>query len=172
MNTLFSRIEFAVGMMLLAVITGLVFVAAVMRFLGTPLIWSVDMAQLLFIWLCFLGACRAMRQRSHLGVDFVVRFLPFKARLWVETGLAAAIIAFLVALTWHGTKLTLLNMERIFGDSGLSYAFVTSAVPMGCIFLTISILWNTIAAWRSPPSDPILIFARMAGRADTPRSEA
>jgi len=171
LTDIFSKIEFAVGMALLAVITGLVFVAAVMRFVGAPLIWSVDMAQLLFIWLCFLGACRAMRQRSHLGVDFLVRWLPYRGRLWVETGLAAVIIAFLLALTWHGTKLTFLNMERIFGDSGLSYAFVTSAVPVGSVFLTVSILSNAIAAWKSGPSDPLLIFARMATAGDTPRSE-
>ena len=171
MTNAFSKIEFAVGMALLAVITGLVFVAAVMRFVGSPLIWSVDMAQLLFIWLCFLGACRAMRQRSHLGVDFVVRFLPYKARLWVETGLAVVVVAFLLALTWHGTNLTFLNIERVFGDSGVSYAFVTSAVPVGCVFLSVSIIWNAVAAWKSAPGDPLLIFARMAGAGDAPRSE-
>ena len=171
MTNAFSKIEFAVGMALLVVITGLVFVAAVMRFLGSPLIWSVDIAQLLFIWLCFLGACRSMRQRSHLGVDFVVRWLPYKARLWVETGVAAVVVAFLLALAWHGTKLTFLNMERIFGDSGVSYAFVTSAVPIGCLFLTVSIVWNAVAAWKSGPADPLLIFARLAGHSDAPRSE-
>ena len=48
---------------LLAIITGLVFVASIMRFFGHPLIWSVDLAQLLFIWLCMLGATRAMREK-------------------------------------------------------------------------------------------------------------
>lgn len=147
-------------MALLVVITALVFVAAVMRFLGTPLIWSVDLAQLLFIWLCFLGACRAMRQQAHLGVDFLVRLLPYKRRLLVETGLAAVIILFLLTLSWHGYLLTVLNMERIFGDSGLSYAFVTSAVPAGCIFLAISVTINVIVAWRSPQHANALIFTR------------
>ena len=52
---------------LLVFITGLVFVAAVMRFYGHPLVWSIDLAQLLFIWLCFLGASRAMREHSTLS---------------------------------------------------------------------------------------------------------
>ena len=56
-----GQIELAVCFALLAGITGLVFVAAIMRFFGHPLTWSVDMAQLLFIWLCMLGATRAMR---------------------------------------------------------------------------------------------------------------
>ena len=56
-----ARIEFAAACMLLAAIVALVFVAAIMRFFDHPLIWSVDLAQLLFIWLCFFGAARAMR---------------------------------------------------------------------------------------------------------------
>ena len=81
MSDFFSKLEFVVGFALLAIITGLVFIAAVMRFFGHPLIWSVDLAQLLFIWLCFVGATRAMRQRSHLGVDFLVRFFSHIRRL-------------------------------------------------------------------------------------------
>ena len=55
-----EQIEFAIAAVLLAAIVLLVFMAAIMRFFGYPLIWSVDMAQLLFIWLCFFGATRAM----------------------------------------------------------------------------------------------------------------
>ena len=59
-----AKIELSICFALLAAITGLVFVAAIMRFFGRPLTWSVDMAQLLFIWLCMLGATRAMREDS------------------------------------------------------------------------------------------------------------
>ena len=58
-----------------------------MRFFGHPLIWSVDLAQLLFIWLCFIGATRAMRERGHLGVDFLVRPFPHRYRLALVLGL-------------------------------------------------------------------------------------
>ena len=57
-----SQIEFALGALLFAAIVILVFVASVMRYFDYPLIWSVDMAQLLFIWLCFVGATKAMRK--------------------------------------------------------------------------------------------------------------
>jgi hypothetical protein len=42
-----GQIELAICVALLAIITGLVFVASVMRFFGYPLVWSVDLAQLL-----------------------------------------------------------------------------------------------------------------------------
>ena len=167
MLRVYSKVEFAVGAMLLAVITGLVFVAAVMRFFGNPLIWSVDLAQLLFIWLCFVGATKAMRERAHLGVDLLVRVLPHIGRLWLETVLAAVTIVFLGILIWTGVELTLLNIERQFGDSGLSYGWVTVAVPAGSVLLIASILANLFDAWRGAGR---LIFTR-TGTAGAPVRE-
>jgi TRAP-type C4-dicarboxylate transport system permease small subunit len=156
---LLARLELAIGAVLLLVITFLVFSAAVMRFFGHPLIWSVDMAQLLLIWLCFFGATRAMRERAHLGVDLVVRHFGRRTRLGIELGLAALFVAFMAVLAWEGYKLTLLNKERIFGDSGFSYGFVTIAVPAGCILLSAVIIVNAVQAWRDPQGR-ILVFAR------------
>jgi len=162
---LLARLELAIGAVLLLVITGLVFAAAVMRFFGHPLIWSVDMAQLLLIWLCFFGATRAMRDRAHLGVDLVVRYFGRRIRLAIELGLAALFIVFMTVLAWEGYKLTMLNKERIFGDSGISYGFVTIAVPVGCILLSAVIIANAVQAMRDPQGR-LLVFARPDGDAE------
>lgn len=154
-----ARLELLIGAALLIVITILVFIAAVMRFFGHPLIWSVDMAQLLLIWLCFFGATRAMRERAHLGVDLVVRYFGRRMRLAVELALAALFIAFMAVLAWEGYDLTMLNRERIFGDSGISYGFVTIAVPVGCVLLSTVIVANALEALRDP-GGRLLIFAR------------
>src|SRR5690606_25045727 len=116
---------------LLAGVTGLVFIAAVMRFFGRPLTWSVDMAQLLFIWLCMLGATRAMREKSHLGMEVLVKHLGYKRQFWLEMACSVLVLVFLGILVVEGIKLTLLNIERTFGDSTLSYSWVTAAVPVG-----------------------------------------
>ena len=70
-------IEDAFGKLLLAAIVLLIFFAAIARNAGYPLIWSVDMAQALFVWLCFTGAVKALRQRAHIGVDYFVQKMPF-----------------------------------------------------------------------------------------------
>lgn len=160
MSRRFTQFELGVGIALLTMIVALVFVASVMRFLDRPLIWSVDLAQLLFIWLCFLGASRAMRERAHLGVDLIIRQLNHRGRLWLETGLALLFAAFMAVLAWEGARLTLLNSERMFGDSGISYAYVTIAVPVGCLFLTGSMLANLVEAWRNRNARQMLVFTR------------
>ena len=156
-----ALVELAICVALLAAITGLVFVAAVMRFFGYPLTWSVDMAQLLFMWLCMLGANRAMREKSHLGMEVLVKYLNYKPRLWLELICGGIIIVFLGILVVEGVKLTILNKERIFGDSTLSYAWVTSAVPVGCALLAGSIAYNMLEAWRRQ-RDKFLVYTRSA----------
>lgn len=160
MNRLVDRLEFIVGAALLLVIVGLVFAAAVMRFFGWPLIWSVDMAQLLFIWLCFVGATRAMRLRGHIGVDLLVRMLGHKHRLWLETVQATIFIGMMLVLVYEGYALAVQNKERVFGYSGLSYAWVTIAVSAGCIVLSLAIVANAVDAWRDRAGGKKLIFTR------------
>ncbi len=162
-----AQIELAICVVLLAFITGLVFVASVMRFYGRPLVWSVDMAQLLFIWLCFLGASRAMREKSHLGMEMLVKHIGYRPQLWLEFVCSAIVLVFLGVLVVEGIRLTLLNSERTFGDSGLSYAWVTAAVPVGCAILGVSLAYNMVDAWRRRRQG-VLVYSRTAADRNAP----
>ena len=149
MTAIVARLELAAAKALLAVIVVLVFAAAVGRSFGYPLVWSVDVAQLLFIWVCFLGANRALRLKTHIGVDLFVRKLPRSIRHWVELALAAVTLAFLIALAVSGYRLTMLNWQRVYGDSGISYAWVTIAVPVGAAMLALTLVGHVIGALRT-----------------------
>ena len=155
-----AQLEFAIAALLLGIIVVLVFLAAIMRFFGYPLIWSVDMAQLLFIWLCFFGATRAMRQKGHIGIDLLVRHLGHRNQLALEMLLSVVILIFLAILAYEGIQLTLLNSQRQFGDSGLSYAWVTSAVPAGCVMLGAALAYNFVTAWRARTDGKTLVYSR------------
>jgi TRAP-type C4-dicarboxylate transport system permease small subunit len=162
-----SQIELTICVLLLAAITGLVFVAAIMRFFAHPLTWSVDMAQLLFIWLCMLGACRAMREKSHLGMEVLAKYLPYMQRLWVELFCSVLTLGFLGVLVVLGVQLAWMNRERTFGDSSLSYAWVTTAVPVGCGLLAVSLIYNMVKAWRGRARG-VLVYTRAAADKDAP----
>jgi TRAP-type C4-dicarboxylate transport system permease small subunit len=155
-----AQLELAVAALVLAAIVALVFAAAIMRFFGHPLVWSVDLAQLLFIWLCFLGAAKAMREKGHIGIDLVVRRLGHRNRLLLEVAVTAVILIFLALLAVEGYRLTMLNRQRLFGDSGLSYAFVTSAVPIGSLMLALALLYNLVTAWKRRADGRTLVYTR------------
>ncbi|KXF77032.1 C4-dicarboxylate ABC transporter permease [Paramesorhizobium deserti] len=155
-----KQLEFALAATLLGLIVFLVFIAAIMRFFGHPLIWSVDLAQLMFIWVCFFGATKAMREKSHIGIDFLVRRLSRRHRFGLECLISAVILVFLALLAAEGYKLTLLNRQRLFGDSGLSYAWVTAAVPVGCAMICAALIGNLVKAWQRRNDGHTLVYSR------------
>lgn len=163
-----AQLEFAVSAALLAAVVLLVFGAAIGRSFGHPLIWSVDLAQLLFIWVCFFGATRAMRQKGHLGIDLLVRWLPHRLRLQVELVVSAIILVFLALLTVEGYGLAAQNWQRQFGDSGISYAWVTMAVPVGCVMIGIALIRNMWLAWQRRTDGETLVYSRSQSDIDTP----
>ena len=65
-----------------------------------------------------------------------------------KTSMVGLMAAFLVALIWYGTELTLLNVERRFSDTPLSYATVTASVPVGCLLMLITVLRHLYALAR------------------------
>lgn len=144
----YSRVEFAIAKALLIGITLLVFLAAVSRTLGSPVEWSDDMAQLLFVWLCVLGANRAMRFKTHMAMDYAIKALPRTPRWLVELLNGALILGFLLTLAVAGYKLTMLNWQRVFGDSGLSYAWVTIAIPVGSALMALEVIIHMVRSFR------------------------
>lgn len=129
------QLEERLAMAFFACTSIFVLIGAVTRTLGVPVIWAVDLAQLSFVWACMLGADLAMKKNAHIEIDIVVRHFTASARRVIAIVWLFAIAAFLAMLIWYGTQLTLMNMERVLGDVGISYSWVTSAIPTGCALM-------------------------------------
>ena len=125
-------------------------IAALSRAMGAPILWAIDVAMLLFIWCSFLGADAALRAKQHIIIDIVVRLFPQKVQRMLLIAHWTVIVLFLGALVWLGTELTLLNVERPMGDTEISYAFVTAAVPIGALLMGLTALRQLVDFWRNP----------------------
>lgn len=146
-----DRIESIIAMLLLAIIVICVFSAAMLRSFGYPIIWSVEIAQLLFIWLCMLGASLTLRRNEHVGVDILVRRLSRNHHDRLEFVLSVLIAAALVVLIIYGVRLTLLNPERTLGTVSFPYASVTAAIPVGATLMLLTVIDKVIKlgpSWR------------------------
>lgn len=65
-----------------------------------PIIWSDELASILFLWLGMLGAVVAVQRGEHMRLTFVVGELPPRLRAWCET-LAIGAVFILLALLLH-----------------------------------------------------------------------
>lgn len=79
--------------------------ARMLRLAG--LAWFDEVVQGLFAWMVFAGAAALWRERDHFVVDWLPESLPPAGARALRLVTCALGIAFLAAMTWHGTRLTL-----------------------------------------------------------------
>jgi TRAP-type C4-dicarboxylate transport system permease small subunit len=123
----------------LAILSILVFTAAVGRFLYYPLNWAMDVATFLFAWTVFLGADAAMRLDRLFCIEVITNKLSQKAQLYLKCINYIIIILFLIGMIVYGSYLSYTTRLRAFqGIPGFSYTWVTLSVPFGCALMSIT----------------------------------
>ncbi|MBB5390049.1 MULTISPECIES: TRAP transporter large permease subunit [unclassified Herbaspirillum] len=68
--------------------------------LHSSLVWSDELASILFLWLAMLGAALAVQKNCHMRLTFFISKLPPRAQVWAET-LAIGVTLVLLALVLH-----------------------------------------------------------------------
>jgi tripartite ATP-independent transporter DctM subunit len=105
---LLNSIERALGLLveipaalLVAAEIAILFAGVVSRYvLHQPLIWSDELASILFLWLAMLGAAVAFRRGEHMRMTAVVASARPATRAWLDLVATAAALAFLVMIAW------------------------------------------------------------------------
>jgi TRAP-type C4-dicarboxylate transport system permease small subunit len=136
----------------LAALIVLVFSAATLRWFGIDMSWSTDLAQLVFAWVCFIGADLAMKQKRHMGVEILTERLPERIRNGIYLFNSILVLMFLVFVVYYGINLCIVNVQRSFNTLPISYSFVTASAPVGAIlmiFTTVRRIIEYIGNFRS-----------------------
>lgn len=163
MTALFARvqtlIEWIIGT-LLAVMVILVFANAAGRYLlGTGVAASEEIARLAFVWIIFLGGILAVRERSHVGVDMLVKHLPVIGQklCFALTNLLILYALWLFADGSWTQVIVGLNSRLPVTDISLAAfaaAGFVSAVAMGVLVLTDLL---RLATGRLSPGDLVQV---------------
>jgi tripartite ATP-independent transporter DctM subunit len=79
----------------------ILFAGVVARYvLHQPLIWSDELASILFLWLAMLGAAVAFRRGEHMRMTAMVARASPGLRAYLDLVATAAALAFLVMIAW------------------------------------------------------------------------
>lgn len=66
----------------------------------SPIIWSDELAGILFLWLAMLGSVIAFQRGEHMRMTAIVGVLSAEVRAFLDVIAAAASLAFLVLVVW------------------------------------------------------------------------
>ena len=110
---------------MLAVMVVLVFGNVVLRYLfNSGITVSEEVSRWLFIWMTFLGAIVALRERGHLGVDMVVQRLPAWGKR-ICLGLGHLLMLYILWLLLQGSLMQArINWDVTAPTTGASMAIV------------------------------------------------
>ncbi|AFJ48503.1 TRAP transporter small permease [Shimwellia blattae] len=138
MYRLFQRAELALARCGLAAMVVIILAGGLGRSVGYPLIWSLEVAMVVFAWVAVLAIDYALQIRRHIGVDALFRLLPPAIRRSVNWFSELLILAFLGCGVWFGYGFTVAAAGSQLPVTGLSTAWLNSAVPTGCLLMFIN----------------------------------
>jgi TRAP-type C4-dicarboxylate transport system permease small subunit len=135
----FCSIELAVGAVLLLTTVGMLTLAAILRTIGFPINWGLDLALLMFTWSVYIGADTALRDDKMVNVDLFQQFLGPKAKRILQLCIYCILLVFLGLMVYYGFKLAYTSRNRTFqGIPFLSYTWATLSIPIPSVFMMIT----------------------------------
>lgn len=133
------NIEIVLAIICLLSSVFIIVISAIMRKIGMPINWGLDIALLLFTWSTFLGADIAFRDDKFINVDILFLKMPKSLQRPLELVIYITIFIFLSALIYLGAILSAFTWPRTFqGIPTLSYTWVTLSVPVCSFFMIIT----------------------------------
>jgi TRAP-type C4-dicarboxylate transport system permease small subunit len=144
----FKALEVAVVVCLVAMVI-MVFGNVVLRYaFNSGILISEEMSRYCFIWLTYIGAMLAMREKGHLGVDTLVLRLPLRGKKWcffLSEILMLLCNSLFFLGTWKMHELQVGNVSPVVGISmiwiyGIGYvvAVVMSLMNLQQLYLLLT----------------------------------
>jgi C4-dicarboxylate transporter DctQ subunit len=134
----------------LVVIT--IFMEVIRRFfLSYSSIWSEEIARYAFIYITWIGAAAAVKERAHIRIDVIQPFLSNKWKIIVHIfGDIITLILALIALYWSMEPvLNSIHFGSVTHGLRISQAWFLVAVPMGFTM----IIWRLLQSMKRDFSD-------------------
>ena len=109
--------------------------------LHDPLVWSDELASILFLWLAMLGSIMAFQRDEHMRMTAVVVKLAPRTRAMLDVVTAVGAVAFLVFVIQPAFEFAQEEMMVTTPAMGLANAWRAAALPVGLgLMLIIGVL--------------------------------
>ncbi len=134
--------------MLLAGIVLLVGAGSLTRVMGMPIIWSVEIAELMFLWLCVLAIDLGMQEERHFGLELILDNVPPRVRKLIEGANIVVLIGLLTFMLYYAWQNTLLMYPRLIGALQLHGSIYHVSMVVGFALLLRTLIAKLFALVR------------------------
>ncbi len=121
--------------------------------LRDPIIWSEELIQLTYVWICYLGWVLAERHDSHIRITVVLNALPKGVQKWVQAACHALCVVFSVLMVFYGVRLVRVGMKRTAVSLALNYGLVYAMGPLCNLAIVVYEVLGLVECFTSGPRD-------------------
>ena len=131
-------VEIPAGMLVVAEVV-ILFAGVVARYgLRQPLIWSDELASILFLWLAMLGAAVAFRRSEHMRMTAIVASRGAPTRAYLDMVATCAALAFLILILHPGYEYAYEESFITTPALQISNTWRAAALPTGTCLMAVS----------------------------------
>ncbi len=135
---IFNKLEEWIGGVLFLAIFGILVAQILFRqVLQSPLIWSEELAKLLFVYVGMLGISVAIRKQEHVYIDFLTNLMPDKIRKVANTFVQLVIFAGIFFFIHFGIRTFMGANFPIDALGGISEKWIFASLPIISILMMI-----------------------------------
>jgi len=135
---------------LYAMIVGTIFIEVVRRSVfAYSSIWAEEIARYAFIYVAYIGASAAIKERAHIRIDLIMHLLSsrMKALVFIFGDIIALILAVLAVYMSMEAVLTSLHFGSVTHGLRISQAWFLVAVPLGFSMMVFRLLQSIKRDW-------------------------
>ncbi|MPR09322.1 TRAP transporter large permease subunit [Microvirga tunisiensis] len=126
-----------------------------------PLVWSDELASILFLWLAMLGAVVAFRRNEHMRMTAVLGMLPTRVWAFLDVVAAAAALAFLLLIIEPAYEFAADEVYVTTPALEIPNSWRAAALPVGMGLMTIMAVLRLVQVgnWRQVIGALVLVGA-------------
>ena len=131
-------------------IVSTIFIEVVRRsVLSYSSVWTEEIARYAFIYIAYIGASAAIKERAHIRIDVILNVLPnrMKLILYIFGDIATLILAVVSIYMSMESVLVSLHFDSVTHGLRVSQAWFLAAVPIGFSMMLVRILQSLWRDW-------------------------
>jgi tripartite ATP-independent transporter DctM subunit len=125
---------------------------------GRPLIWTDELAGILFLWLAMLGAAAAFRRSEHMRMTLFVATASRRVRELLDALAIFGALLLMAALLHPAYEVVIDEIPVKMPALDISNAWRVAAMPVGIIIMLLSGILNLLRSTRRRAAIPAALF--------------
>jgi TRAP-type transport system small permease protein len=128
-----------------------VLLSVITRYLTkAPILSSIEISRLFFVWACFLAATLAYRRNAHIAISFIVDMFSKKWIKVVDVVLLLLTITFFITILYQSLQVVRLLWFTHLPVSGISQSWFYVPVPFISVVIIFFALEKIIEDFQRP----------------------